>query len=286
MSAAYELVRLANGTHSVRSRVDGETFHPVEGPIAEAEMLYIRQLALPERISRGAGEFIIWDVGLGAGGNVMTAIRRLRDIQATMHIQSFDRTLDALKFALEHADALQFPVGFEEHAGGLIHKGVAEFKCGELNVRWEVHLGDFPRWLASAARDGRHHAPDAIFYDAFSPARNPDMWTLSVFGNLFRCLDDSRPCSLATFSRSSLARVTLLLGGFFVGVGDSLAGKEETTLAANKLELLHRPLDAKWLRRVDVSGSAEPLRDSAYRQAPLARETRAQLHAHPQFSSR
>jgi hypothetical protein len=112
------------------------------------------------------------------------------------------------------------------------------------------------------------------------------MWTLPVFEALFQCLDAARPCSLATFSRSSLARVTMLLAGFFVGVGEPLAGKEETTIAANRIGLIERPLDAKWLQRVDISRSAEPLREGVYRQAPLSEESRERLHAHPQFGSR
>ncbi|MEN9778327.1 MAG: hypothetical protein RJB04_2082, partial [Verrucomicrobiota bacterium] len=36
MEFAYSLVQLANGTTSIRSLAEGETFHPVIGPVAEA----------------------------------------------------------------------------------------------------------------------------------------------------------------------------------------------------------------------------------------------------------
>src|SRR5206468_12259566 len=65
-SIGYNIVRLANGVHSVHSLAHRETFHPVIGPVAEAEALYVKQLRLAERIRRHAGEFVIWDVGLGA----------------------------------------------------------------------------------------------------------------------------------------------------------------------------------------------------------------------------
>src|SRR6185436_570857 len=118
---------------------------------------------------------------------------------------------------------------------------------GSLRARWEVHIGDFPEFIALSARDSKAPAPHAIFFDAFSPARNPEMWTLPLFENLFRCLDPQRSCALATFSRSTVARVGLLLAGFFVGTGHVIAGKEETTIAANRLELLEKPLDTRWL---------------------------------------
>ena len=74
---AFELVTLVNGTASVRCRQSGETFHPVVGPVAEAEALYVRQLRLPERIASQEDEFVVWDVGLGSGANALTLIRSL-----------------------------------------------------------------------------------------------------------------------------------------------------------------------------------------------------------------
>ena len=66
----YELVRLVNGVHSIRSKAENETFHPVVGPVEEARELYVEQLRLPERIAQAKREFVIWDVGLGAAANV------------------------------------------------------------------------------------------------------------------------------------------------------------------------------------------------------------------------
>jgi hypothetical protein len=59
----YKLVRLASGDHSIHSMAHGETFHPVIGPVAEAEALYVNQLRLRERLKNHVGEFVIWDVG-------------------------------------------------------------------------------------------------------------------------------------------------------------------------------------------------------------------------------
>ncbi|MCX6894089.1 MAG: hypothetical protein NTZ16_00975 [Verrucomicrobia bacterium] len=71
----YQLVRLNNGICSVRSLADAETFHPVVGPVAEAEALYVNQLRLRERLAKHSGEFVIWDVGLGAAANALTVLR-------------------------------------------------------------------------------------------------------------------------------------------------------------------------------------------------------------------
>ena len=109
------------------------------------------------------------------------------------------------------------------------------------------------------------------------------MWTLPLFTGLFGLLDPERPCALPTYSRSTMLRVTLLLAGFYVGAGHATGEKEETTIAANTLELIDEPLDRIWLARARRSTSAEPLREPVYRQAPLCVDTWEKLEEHPQF---
>jgi hypothetical protein len=109
------------------------------------------------------------------------------------------------------------------------------------------------------------------------------MWTQSLFSDLFRLLEPARPCALATYSRSTLLRVTLLLAGFIVGRGRPIGHKDETTIAANTPGLIVDPLDRTWLERARRSGSAEPLWTPIYRQARLTTETWERLRNHPQF---
>lgn len=331
MSApGYSLVTLANGVRSVRSHAEAETFHPVVGPVAEAEALYVRQLRLRERLAAHAGEFVVWDVGLGAAANVLTVLRATHDLPCQVRLVSFDHTLEPLRFALEHAEELGYFGGFEELVATLLAEGKAEQTTGAQRVAWQVNVGDFPTWLrtgegklgvnchaaadeADAGRAGcpppavghpdatrpRQRAedsapfqcpapfvpaPHAILFDAFSPAKNPEMWTLPLFTQLFHRLDPARPCAMPTYSRATLLRVTWLLAGFHVGVGHATGEKEETTLAANTLSLLDEPLDRKWLDRARRSTSAEPLHEPKYRQAPLTAETWERLRAHPQFA--
>ncbi len=109
------------------------------------------------------------------------------------------------------------------------------------------------------------------------------MWTQLLFANLFKFLDASHPCALPTYSRSTMLRVSLLLAGFYVGAGHATGEKEETTIAANTMDLIPEPLGKKWLQRARNSTSAEPLWEPIYRQAPLTPETWDRLQQHPQF---
>jgi tRNA U34 5-methylaminomethyl-2-thiouridine-forming methyltransferase MnmC len=286
-SEQYRIVKLVNGTHSVHSLSEAETFHPVVGPVAEAEELYVRQLNLVERVRHHTGEFVVWDVGLGAAANPVTFLRAIAGIEGfSVRILSFDHTLEPLRFALCNTQHLPYLKGFELPLQTLIEDKVVEFSPSEgSSVQWTVKLGDFPTFLGGD-ESRSWPKPHAIMFDAFSPAKNPAMWTLPVFSGIYRLLDPERPCALPTYSRSTMLRVTLLLAGFHVGVGHRIGEKEETTLAANTLELLREPLSKDWLRRVRRSTSAEPMREAVYRQAPLSEESWQLLARHPQFAER
>ncbi len=285
-STGYQIVRLANGVHSIHSVAHRETFHPVIGPVAEAEALYVKQLRLAERLLRRRGEFVIWDVGLGAAANVLTVLRATRETKCPMRIVSFDQTVEPLEFGLQHADSLRYFDGYEKPVREILKRSETSFRDGNRKVDWQLRLADFPgllaRLLAELTAD-RPPPPHGILFDAFSPATNPAMWTLPLFRNLFRLLDSQRPCAMPTYSRSTLLRVTLLLAGFYVGAGHATGEKEETTVAANTPELIDEPLDRKWLERAGRSTSAEPLHEPVYRQAPLSAVTWDKLQTHRQF---
>lgn len=90
---------------------------------------------------------------------------------------------------------------------------------------------------------------------------------------------------LTNYTRSTSARVTMLMAGWFVGRGVPTGEKEETTVAANHMDLLKAPLDAAWLCRVRSSTNSSPLRGRDYGRDPISRKDYAMLAAHPQFGT-
>jgi tRNA U34 5-methylaminomethyl-2-thiouridine-forming methyltransferase MnmC len=286
----HQLVQLASGAFSVRSRAYGETMHPAIGPAAEAQALYVTQLALRDRLAACAGEFVVWDVGLGAAANATAVLRATHEIPSRLRLVSFENTPDPLAFALQHPVELSYLAGYEPALRALLESGQARFANGRQEVEWTLALADFPAWLAGSVpaglpgRTAALPAPHAILFDPFSPTKNPGMWTQAVFSDLFARLDPARPCALATYTRSTMTRVALLLAGFFVGAGEASGPKEETTLAANRLELLTRPLDRRWLERARRSDSAEPLCAAVYRRASLSEVSWERLRGHAQFA--
>ncbi len=89
--------------------------------------------------------------------------------------------------------------------------------------------------------------------------------------------DDRDGCTLFTYSAATPTRVSLLLGGFYVGTGAATGMKKETTVAATRRELLEQPLDARWLSRWERSAAQAP------HGALLSEEIQSAVRGHRQF---
>jgi queuine tRNA-ribosyltransferase len=283
---AFELVSLRGGAIGIRSREYDEICHPGIGPRAEADALYVRGLDLVRRLerTRATGEpFVIWDVGLGGAANASAVLQAAGAVPCAVRMISFDRQLDQLAFAARHAAELDYFGALAPAAARLVDEPEIRFEHGRASVVWTRVVGDFPTLLAEAA-PGTWPAPHAILFDPHSPAANPEMWTLPLFRLLWERLDAERPCGLATYSRSTAVRTALLLTGFWVGGGGSTATKEDTTVAANRPELLAQPLGGRWLERARRSRAAEPWTTPPYGGRPLTDATWEALRSHPQFA--
>lgn len=289
----FELVDLAGGGKTLRLAATKQVFHPVIGPVAEAERIHLAGTRLVERANAAAptttenGPFTVWDVGLGAAANALTAVAALRAAGRPglrVGLCSFDRTLAPLEFTLEHAVALGYPHGHEETLRQLAATGAVRLDLpGGGAVDWTLHTGDFADRIADAP------AAHAVFFDPYSPAANPEMWTLELFAALHaRAAGPAQGgCLLTTYTRSTAVRVTLLMAGWHVGAGAATGEKDETTVAASDPALLDRPLGARWLEKVWASANAAPRRagQPAEARGPIHEADYTALKAHPQFQA-
>ena len=291
----FELVPLAGGVNSLRSTANGQTFHPVVGPQREAETVHVAGTRLVERANAfvfgAAGDlFTVWDVGLGGAANALAAVAALTagyHGDNNVSLLSFDHSFGAFDFAQAHSDALGYPVPFLEKMRDLREEGAVGCDLPQsdrgASMTWSAWPGDFPALIASSQI---LPAPHAVFYDPYSPSVNPEMWTLEVFTTLLGKTRADAPCLLTTYTRSTAVRVTLLLAGWFVGIGGATGEKDETTVAANVPGLVERPLPRSWLEgKVYASTNAAPLRTGspAGVRGVIGDEDFERLRAHPQM---
>lgn len=281
----FEIVRTSQGAVSIRDGRVGEIMHNPLGPWREIEELYLKPAKLATRLQSllPQQELILFDVGLGAGSNAMAALLIAQQSIAAMskkvgfRILSFEQDLSLASFAIDQQK--HFPEfswawqAFEQ----LLAAG--QWQHPELPLQWQLYPGDFVKTLENSLPTA-----DIIFYDPYSPQKNPEMWSYGTFKKLRqKCHNDlPRESLLLTYSRATSVRAALLLAGFYVGQGNPLGLKEETTQAANSLAQLTSPLAGRWLerwQRSHVPLPADLTKDPAF--APGHWEE--QLKTHPQF---
>jgi tRNA U34 5-methylaminomethyl-2-thiouridine-forming methyltransferase MnmC len=272
---SFELVDLKSGHKSIRLTNTLQTFHPGIGPQAEAKILYVEGQKLKERCSK-PGKFIIWDVGLGAAANAICAIEALQDCESEVEIHSFEQTLGPLNFALTHAEELKYLLPHHQIIQTLIQEQSVKI---HPRLNWVLHLGDFRKVMTDVSIP----CPDAIFYDPYSISVNPELWTIELFQQIRSRLDDSKNCVWTNYTRSTALRATLLLAGFYVGYGPTIGDKEESTIASNQFEMIEKPLDERWLKRVKASQNANPIRGCQPSYGPISEEDYRLLLTQKQF---
>ena len=244
--------------------------------MAEARGLHVQQQRMVERARAEIGKtFVVWDVGLGAAANALAVVEAFCGDAAVVELHSFDRTTGPLEFALEHAAELGYFDSREEAVGTLLRDRVV--RSG--NLIWRLHLADFRKEL----NDPSIPAPHAVMFDPYSPAANPELWTLATFAAIRRRVTGD--CTLTSYSRSTAVRTTLLLARWFVGRGGATGEKDETTVAASRLGLLATPLKVNWLERVRRSTAAGPLTNEMNSKCTSV-QVAAELARHPQFGGK
>ncbi len=277
-----EVVTLPNGLRAIRERACGEVMHPGSGPLMEAESVYVTPSRMAARMGEGGDPLVLFDVGLGAATNAITAWQVSEAQGPTarrLEIVSFEHDLDALRLALEpeNADALgltQSGANAWAAARSLLEHGRHETP----RTLWRLCLGDFRASLAEVP-DG---SADVVFWDLFSPRTAPALWTVTMFQALRRACREG--ASLHTYSASTSTRSGLLLGGFAVGVGERTGDRDETTIAATRPEDLARPLGASWLGR--LARSSVPFPNDVPKDPAAWAEALARVQGCPQFRER
>jgi queuine tRNA-ribosyltransferase len=139
----------------------------------------------------------------------------------------------------------------------------------EPGIRWRLVAGDARLTLPEIPE-----LADIVFWDPYSPGREPGLWTVAAFeGVRARCAPGA---TLFTYSSATAVRSALLLAGFFVGFGDACGAKSSTTAAAVERRDVARPVDGRWLERVERSSAALP--------PDAPEDALVRLRAHPQFA--
>jgi tRNA 5-methylaminomethyl-2-thiouridine biosynthesis bifunctional protein len=192
-----------------------DIYHSAAGALAQAHYVFITGNGLPLRW-RSRHVFTIVETGFGVGGNFLATWAAWRTDPARcerLHIVSIEKH----PFSREHlraihariaADAAMAPLAQQlADAWPPLTSGMhrLEFEGGRvtLTLAFGEALEVLPKlWLRA----------DAFYLDGFSPAKNPDLWSLPIFKSLARLAGDG--ATFATYTSAGYVKRSLEQAGF------------------------------------------------------------------------
>ena len=200
--ADFVPLRTGDGSFTLRSDGIGEQYHSQHGAVQESTHVYIK--AGLEFLDKT--EVDVLEVGLGTGLNLLlTWIRCLEGKCRVRYtaLEPFPLRRDQLE-ALGHCADLAWP--------GLHDAFIERMTSGDEDWHAEVGGLAFRKLVRSAQEHDAHEAYDVIYYDAFAPEVQPEMWTLEMFQRMHAAL---RPGGvLVTYCAKGAVRRAMIAAGF------------------------------------------------------------------------
>ncbi len=207
--------RTGDGSLTLRSTLLDEPYHSMHGAVQESTHVFIKNglehLALPH--------MQVLEVGLGTGLNLLLTWIRCAEGKCTVDytaLEPFPLGREQL-VALDHCNELAWPGLQEPFLQRMTSDGTGP---------WESAHGLCFRKLPMAVQDFRAEAvADLIYFDAFGPPTQPEMWTLEVFQRMHDALKPGGV--LVTYCAKGEVRRAMQQAGFMVERLPGPPGKRE-----------------------------------------------------------
>lgn len=231
----------------------GDVYHSSSGALAQAQHVFLRGNALPERW-RGRERFCVLETGFGLGLNFLALWRTWRDDPARcgrLHMVSVEMHPFA-RAALELWLRRLLPAAWLPLAEALIAQwppllpGLHELEFDRGQVTLTLAFGAAERLVPELDM-----AADAYFLDGFAPSRNPAMWSPELLAALAE--RGAAGATAATWASAGAVRRGLAAAGFQVEKRPGFGAKREMTVARLPSA---GPVAAQVLERARPAGKA------------------------------
>ncbi len=203
------IVTTADGSHSLFVPALDEHYHSMNGAIQESRHVFINVLnQIPKNHIR------ILEIGFGTGLNAFLTLLTGRDIHYT--------ALELYPLSVETACALNYPEMLDTaRRANFEHLHSAEWNKAEvITPHFTLYKinADFTQYKFPEQYD-------VIYFDAFSPEKQPEMWSETVFEKLY---DAAAPNAvLTTYCAKGAVRRAMQQAGFVVERLPGPPGKRE-----------------------------------------------------------
>jgi tRNA U34 5-methylaminomethyl-2-thiouridine-forming methyltransferase MnmC len=212
-----KLVITNDGSHSIYNPEVNETYHSKHGAIVEAEYVFIKNGLLAENKK----QFNILEVGFGTGLNALLTAQKAQQKKIDINYHGIEL----------------YPVPKESYIQLNFTELIGEEKSKLLNLHecnWEEEhvINKFFKLTKNEIALENYTSKtkfDIIYFDAFSPEKQPELWTAEVFQNMYDLLKEDG--FLVTYCAKGVVKRTMKTVGFEIIVLDGPPGKRQMTRA-------------------------------------------------------
>lgn len=219
-----------NGT-PVSSAYD-DTYYSREDGLAESRYIFLDKNNIPTRL-KSASHFTIAETGFGTGLNFLALWQlweALPSPRPKLHYITTEKhplTLDLIREAQQAWPELSGYVAQLTAALPPAIKGAHRRWLAQGNITIDFLYGDAEEMLT---KYHTQRAVDAWFLDGFSPAKNPDIWTPTLFLAMAKL--SGPETTLATFTAASAVHTGLSEVGFSVEKTSGFGHKRNMVIGA------------------------------------------------------
>jgi tRNA U34 5-methylaminomethyl-2-thiouridine-forming methyltransferase MnmC len=214
------LIVTRDGSHSVAIPEWEVSYHSVHGAIRESLHVYIEAgLRYWLQQHAAASQCVVFEMGFGTGLNALLTLLEGERLQRKIKFETVEAYPLEISIVqqLNYCDALQQPN----------HRRVFEslHTCGWNKPELISPFFSFKKVNAFLAEYSASEPVDVIYYDAFAPNAQPELWTEAVFTQLLHML--SPDGILVTYCSKGDVRRAMQAAGFLVENIPGPPGKRE-----------------------------------------------------------
>jgi tRNA U34 5-methylaminomethyl-2-thiouridine-forming methyltransferase MnmC len=210
-----EIILTGDGFPTLYSAHFNEIYHSRHGSLTESQHVFIRN-GLEAKLAEGQKKITIGELGLGSGLNAALAFQYAMRSNVKIDYQS----LEAYPLQAEIWTAFNEKLPEELQS---IHKRLMVLPSGELHqpeplfsFQWRIEF-----WPAAEIFEKL----DVLFYDAFSPEKQPELWTAEAFAMAFEAMHPGG--ILVTYCAKGYVRRNMEAAGFVTERLPGPPGKRE-----------------------------------------------------------
>lgn len=236
----YKIVDTQDGSKTIYSEFFDENCHSTSGAYEETLYNYIQGCEIAEKLNKSP-KLTIYEVGFGAALGPYTLLKYLEENQ-----QYSQNKIEFHSTELDH-EFVQWVLK-NSNFSKIYANAIEQYTELKDRIKFKIKNIEFTIWLGDArASITNYDGPlvDCIFQDAFSPKKNPSLWTVEWFKQLYKISNEE--VVLSTYCSSKEARGSMILAGFFIESRKGFAQKRTCTRAFKqeyrKQENLHIELD-------------------------------------------